>query len=151
MCVTIPNIKVTSGKCEIGFFSNGDAKAFTMVDDVAFYESTGYGARVAEVLKSAGGFDDNYARMAQHYNQRIEALAHPVTLPVPGLANMYKSIQIMVWDCMVKSGDDYEIRAGAKTPAPSACTAMTGRFPMMFPITRTSSCARVITRRPRTS
>ena len=54
--VTIPNIKVKGGKCEIGFSSNGDAKAFTMIDDVAFYESTGYGAKVAEVLKSAGGF-----------------------------------------------------------------------------------------------
>ena len=117
--VILPNIKVKGGKCEIGFSSNGDAKAFTMIDDVAFYESTGYAAKVAEALKSAGGLDDNYARMAQHYNHRIEALAHPVTLPVPGLIHMYKSIQIMVMESMVQSGDDYEIRAGAKTPAPS--------------------------------
>ncbi len=116
--LTIPNIKVTSGKCEIGFFSEGDANTFAVVDDVAFYESMGYGARVAEVLKSAGSFDDNYARMAEHYNGRIAALAHPVTLPVPGLANMYKSIQILVWECMVKCGDDYEIRPGGKTPTP---------------------------------
>ena len=39
--LTIPNIKVTSGKCEIGFLSEGDATTFLMVDDVAFYESTG--------------------------------------------------------------------------------------------------------------
>ena len=117
--VTIPNIKVNGGQCEIGFSSRGDAKAFTTVDDVSFYESTGYAAKVAQVLKSAGSFDDNYARMAKHYNQRIEAITHPVTLPVPGLANMFKSIQIMVMECMVQSGDDYEIRAGAKTPAPS--------------------------------
>jgi hypothetical protein len=116
--LTIPNIKVTSGRCEIGFLSTGDAKAFTMADDVAFYESTGYAADVAKLFKSAGSFDDNYARMAAHYNQRIEALAHPVALPVPGLANMYKSIQIMIWESMVKSGDDYEIRAAAKTPTP---------------------------------
>ncbi len=118
--LTIPNIEVTSGKCEIGFFSNGGAGGYTAIDDVAFYEPTGYAARLAEALKSAGSFDDNYARMAVHYKQRIEATTHPVTLPVPGLVNMFKSIQIIVWECMVKSGDDYEIRAGARTPTLSA-------------------------------
>jgi len=112
----IPNINVTGGKCELGFLSEGDATTLAAVDDVAFYETTGYAARVTEVLKSAGDFDDNYSRMAEHYNRRITALAHPVTLPVPNLANMYKSIQIMIWESIVKSGDDYEIRAGAKTP-----------------------------------
>jgi hypothetical protein len=114
--VTLGNIKVTTGKCEIGFFTEGDANTFLLVDDVAFYESTDYQEKTADLLKSAGSFDENYARMAGHYNQRIESLAHPVTLPVPGLADMYKSIQIMIWQCMVKSGDDYEIRAGVKTP-----------------------------------
>jgi hypothetical protein len=114
----IPNIHVTSGKCELGFLSEGDASTLAAVDDVAFYESTGYGARAAEVLKSAGDFDDNYSRMSEHYTRRITAVTHPVTLPVPGLADMFKSIQIMIWESMVKSGDDYEIRAGAKTPTP---------------------------------
>jgi hypothetical protein len=117
--LTIPNIHVRGGKCEIGFVTQGDAHTFALIDDVAFYESTGFEARAAEMLKSAGSFDDNYARMAEHYKRRIAGLAHPETLPVPGLADMYKSIQIIIWECMVKSGHDYEIRAGAKTPTPS--------------------------------
>ena len=70
------------------------------------------------MLKPAGGFDDNYARMARHYQRRIEALTHPVALPVLGLADMYKAMQIEVWECMVKSGEDYEIRAGTRNPSP---------------------------------
>jgi hypothetical protein len=131
--LTIPTIKVTSGKCEIGFMAEGDANAFTTVDDVAFYASPGYGAKVAEALKSAGSFDDNYARMAAHFNQRIGALAHPVTLPAPGLADMYKSIQIMVWECLVNSGDDLEIRAGAKNPSPASPYSYDRTFPHDVP------------------
>ena len=114
--LNIPNIRVPNGKCEIGFLSEGSADDYTLVDDVAFYDAADFGARAAAALKSAGSFEDNYQRMARHYNQRISALAHPVALPVPELADLYKSIQILVWECMVKSRDDYEIRAGAKTP-----------------------------------
>ncbi len=71
--------------------------------------------------------------MAQHYHQRIAALAHPVTLPMAALADMFKSIQIMVLESMVQSGDDYEIRAGAKTPAPSTAYSYDRTFPHDVP------------------
>lgn len=63
-----------------------------------------------------GSFEGNYARMAAGWNERIGGLAHPVRLPEPGIADMYKAIQILLWGCMVKVGGDYEIRAGAPNP-----------------------------------
>lgn len=63
-----------------------------------------------------GSFEDNYARMAAGWDDRIGRLAHPVRLPDPGIADMYKAIQIMLWGCMVRVGDEYEIRAGAPNP-----------------------------------
>ncbi|MCC6497941.1 MAG: hypothetical protein IT193_16940 [Propionibacteriaceae bacterium] len=67
--------------------------------------------------ESYGTYEDNYRRMAQGWNERIERLAHPVRLPHPGIAAMYKAIQILLWCCLVRVGDDYEIRAGAPNPA----------------------------------
>lgn len=66
---------------------------------------------------SYGTFEQNYARMAQGWDDRIACLAHPVRLPHPGIADMYKAIQILLWGCMVRVGDEYEIRAGAPNPA----------------------------------
>lgn len=63
-----------------------------------------------------GTFEDNYSRMSAGWNDRIGRLAHPVRLPETGIADMYKAIQILLWGCMVKVGDDYEIRAGAPNP-----------------------------------
>ena len=46
---------------------------------------------------------------------------------------MFKSIQIMVLKSMVQSGDDHEIRAGAKTPAPSTAYSYDRTFPHDVP------------------
>jgi len=64
-----------------------------------------------------GTFEEHYARMAAGWNDRIGRLAHPVRLPHAGIADMYKAIQILLWGCMVRVGDDDEIRAGALNPA----------------------------------
>ncbi|HRA05688.1 MAG TPA: hypothetical protein PKV13_03615 [Propionicimonas sp.] len=69
-----------------------------------------------DAMASLGGFEENYARMAEGWNDRIESLAHPVRLPHQGIAEMYKAIQILLWGCMVRLGDDYEIRAGVLNP-----------------------------------
>ena len=63
-----------------------------------------------------GTFEEHYARMASGWNDRIDRLAHPVRLPHRGIADMYKAIQILLWQCMVKVGDEYEIRAGTLNP-----------------------------------
>lgn len=70
-----------------------------------------------EELATLGGFEQNYARMADGWNQRIAGLAHPVRLPHQGIADMYKAIQIMLWGgCLVRVGEEYEIRAGVLNP-----------------------------------
>jgi len=75
------------------------------------------GSSVApSVLKSAGGFDANYDAMARYWNGRMVGLAEPVSLPVAGLVEMYKSIQITTWENMVENGDDYEIHAAPRNP-----------------------------------
>jgi hypothetical protein len=61
-------------------------------------------------------YDEFYARMVQGYNNRIDRLTHPVTLPRKGLVDMYKSIQIMEWINVVTNGDECEIHAGAGNP-----------------------------------
>jgi len=66
--------------------------------------------------ESYGTYEDNYRRMAKGWDDRIAGLAHPVRLPEPGIADMYKAIQILLWGCMVRVGDDYEIRAGSPNP-----------------------------------
>jgi hypothetical protein len=68
------------------------------------------------VLKSAGGFDSNYETMAKYWNGRMAGLAEPISLPVAGMVEMYKSIQITTWENMVKNGEDYEIHAAPRNP-----------------------------------
>jgi hypothetical protein len=68
-------------------------------------------------LAAAGGFDSHFDAMKRYWLGRIEPLAHPITLPSPGLADMYKALQIVVWENMVKVGGDYEIHAAPRTPA----------------------------------
>ena len=68
-------------------------------------------------LASGGGYDAHYDAMKRYWLGRMEPLAHPVALPSPGLADMYKALQIVVWENMVKVGRDYEIHAAPRTPA----------------------------------
>jgi hypothetical protein len=81
-------------------------------DFVAFVS----GALAGPALKNTGGYDAAYARMSQQYNHHIDEITHPVALPVPGLADMYKSIQVMIWMSLVKTEDEHEIRAAANNP-----------------------------------
>lgn len=75
------------------------------------------GEASARQLAVAGNYDAHYASMKSYWLSRIEPLAHPVALPSPGLADMYKALQIVVWENMVKVGGDYEIHAAPRTPA----------------------------------
>lgn len=68
------------------------------------------------VLKSAGGFDANYEAMRKYWDSRMAGLAEPINLPVAGMVEMYKSIQITTWENMVKNGEDYEIHAAPRNP-----------------------------------
>ena len=68
------------------------------------------------LMQSAGSFDFNYKSMSDYWHGRMAPLAAPVILPVPGMVDMYKSIQIMVWENMVKKGSDYEIHAAPPNP-----------------------------------
>ncbi len=67
-------------------------------------------------LQSAGSFDSNYDAMSKYWNGRMAPLAQPVRLPVPGMVAMYKAIQIMIWENMVKNANDYEIHAAPRNP-----------------------------------
>jgi hypothetical protein len=69
-----------------------------------------------DVLRSAGGFDPNYEAMAKYWNGRMAGLAEPVRLPIAGMVEMYKSIQVTTWENMVKNGEDYEIHAAPPNP-----------------------------------
>jgi hypothetical protein len=68
------------------------------------------------ILKSAGGFDSNYQTMANYWKGRMAGLAEPIRLPVAGMVEMYKSIQITTWENMVKNGEDFEIHAAPRNP-----------------------------------
>lgn len=82
------------------------------------FVSSTTGAQLAvEQSSSYGDFETNYRRMADGWDERINRLAHPVRLPHPGIAEMYRAIQIMLWGCLVRVGQDVEIRAGAQNPA----------------------------------
>ena len=82
------------------------------------FVSRATGAELAvDMPESYGGYEDNYRRMAEAWDARIAGLAHPVRLPHSGIADMYKALQILLWSCMVRVDDDYEIRAGAPNPA----------------------------------
>jgi hypothetical protein len=64
-----------------------------------------------------GTFDDNYRRMKADNDQHIQKLAHPVTLPNQGIADMYKAIQIMLWNYAVERDGECQIRSNAGNPA----------------------------------
>jgi hypothetical protein len=115
--LTIPDINVTSGKCEIGFVSEGDERNFLFIEDVAFFNTSGYLSEVSKALKL--NFDSYYSEMAGKYGKMLSEVTHPVVLPVKGLADMYKSIQVMIWELIVKSGNDIEMRSGTKATFPS--------------------------------
>jgi hypothetical protein len=83
-------------------------------DFVAF--ATGSRVQPAQ-LKSQGSFDLNYDAMSKYWHTRIEPLTSPVTLPVSGMVKMYKSIQIMIRENMVKNGNDYEIHPSPTNPS----------------------------------
>lgn len=71
----------------------------------------------SEELRDLEGFDSAYRRMVEGYEARVKGLAHPVRLPNPGVANMYRAIQIMLWGMMVDvPNGDAEIRAGVMNP-----------------------------------
>jgi len=67
-------------------------------------------------LAAEGGFDTHFLAMKQYWLGRIETLTHPIQLPSPMLADMYKALQIAIWENMVKVGNDYEIHAAPRTP-----------------------------------
>jgi hypothetical protein len=67
-------------------------------------------------LKSAGGFDSNYDSMARYWKGRMSGLTEPINLPVKGMVEMYKSIQITIWESIVKTDDGYEVRASPRNP-----------------------------------
>ncbi|QPK81273.1 hypothetical protein G7Y41_09690 [Schaalia sp. ZJ405] len=70
-----------------------------------------------EQLANQGRFSQEYARLCKENDERIAQLAHPVTLPNQGVANMYKAIQIQLWGLITDTPNgDREIRAGAPNP-----------------------------------
>jgi len=74
------------------------------------------GEASSQRLSAAGSFEANYAAMARHYNNRISKLAHPVILPDRNLVDMYKALQIVLWESLVKVNDNFELRAAAGPP-----------------------------------
>lgn len=69
-------------------------------------------------LKTCGSFDRNYQAMKNYYEQRINQLAHPVTLPNQEMVTLYKALQIMMWESVVKvENGDVEMRGSGGNPA----------------------------------
>ena len=53
----------------------------------------------------AGTYNENYSLMSKYYNNRISKVAHTVSLPVPDLVNMQKSMLITIWQSVVQNKD----------------------------------------------
>ena len=65
----------------------------------------------ADELRSAGSFDDNFMAMAHYYNNRINNLTRPLTLPDQQLVDFYRASQIVMWESVVKvDNGDVEMR-----------------------------------------
>ena len=64
-----------------------------------------------------GTFEENYKRMAEANNLHIKNTAHPVCLPENGIADMYKAIQIQLWNYVVEKDGECQIRSNAGNPA----------------------------------
>ena len=76
------------------------------------------GSATVEELKSAGTFTQNFKIMAAHYNNRIEGLTHPVSLPDKRMVDFYKANQIVMWESIVrKENGDIEMRGSGGNPA----------------------------------
>jgi hypothetical protein len=82
------------------------------------FVSLACGEMPAAEIKSAGSFDDHFAHMRTYYLNRMDALAGPVTLPNPGLVELYKSAQITMWGSIVTAANgDVEMRGSGGNPA----------------------------------
>jgi hypothetical protein len=81
------------------------------------FVSLANGSATSSQLAAAGGFDAHYDSMRKYWLGRLEPLTHPVVLPSFELVNLYKALQIAIWENMVKVGDDFEIHAAPRTPA----------------------------------
>jgi len=65
----------------------------------------------ADELRSAGGFDDNFSAITRYYNNRINNLTRPITLPNQQLVDFYNAAQIVMWESVVKvANGDIEMR-----------------------------------------
>jgi hypothetical protein len=113
--IEIPLAGTCTGKSDAGMYFDFSVHPGESVakDFVAF--AAGLPVELG-VLIAAGGFDSNYEAMAKYWNGRMAGLAEPIRLPVVGMVEMYKSIQITTWENMVKNGQDYEIHAAPRNP-----------------------------------
>lgn len=115
-----PNIEIPlsvecTGQDDSGMYFNLSLKPGSSI--VRDFVSIATGSLVEpSILKSAGGFDFNFDSMAKYWNGRMAGLAEPISLPVKGMVEMYKSIQITTWESIVKNGEDYEIHATPPNP-----------------------------------
>ncbi len=64
-----------------------------------------------------GTFEENYRRMAEENDRHIGLTAHPAVLPENGIVNMYKAIQIQLWNYVVEKDGECQIRSNAGNPA----------------------------------
>ena len=64
-----------------------------------------------------GSFEEQYRRMSDENNRRIQKLAHPTRLPNQGIVNMYKAIQLQLHNFAVYENGEYQIRSNAGNPA----------------------------------
>ncbi len=62
-------------------------------------------------------YEEAYRRLAKKANDHIAGLAHPVKLPNQGLVDMYKSIQVRLWNYVVEENGQVEIRSNTGNPA----------------------------------
>jgi hypothetical protein len=81
------------------------------------FVSLASGSATPSQLAAAGGFDAHYDSMKTYWLGRLKPLTHPVALPNSELVNMYKALQIVIWENMVKVGNEHEIHAAPRAPA----------------------------------
>ncbi len=84
--------------------------------EVRDFVSPANGQATPAQLAAEGNFDTHYESMKRHWTDRVQLLTHPVTLPSPMLADMFKALQITAWENVVKLGDNYEIHASPPAP-----------------------------------
>lgn len=77
------------------------------------FAALAYGQATRDQLEQLGSFDAQYAAVKEYYDRLLARMALPVSLPRADIAHSYVNSMIVMWETVVRQGDDYQIRGSA--------------------------------------